>query len=227
MFTRAERNLLEDLSQQLFDSPYHWRKIHQKHKVAESAQEVEDVAYFKLKNGQIVTADKAKMMMPLDAAVQQSSCKQKHMRYVYRDATFEELKYALESALEAKTMTAMPEAERTLFAARRFVQNELLNLPQLLVKPEDVDTIQELLPLLRTDTHREAIARWQVTELNPKSFSFSAVKFLADVIFAQEEILPDDVRELPDAVDLDSISSHVQAEVVGRIEAAQSNVQTE
>ena len=183
MFNRLQRNELEILSQAVFDDPNHYRRIQKRFRVNEGVgTTTKSVNYLRLKSGQIVTATTAMAMGLVPSSTPTS-------RDVYyetkREATFEELKYALESALESKDMSGLSEVDLITKTVLKMHGADLINQPFLVVEENDEAAFMELLSQVATDHQREALLSRKVPNGNKQMFCLPGVKFLSEFVFFQ------------------------------------------
>lgn len=205
MFTKAQRLELGALSLKVFGSDSYWQKIWKKQRVPDGTYTTEQTRYMRLKNGQLITAETAMQRGLLsmttvgaagDGGPKPTPKTQSAVKMVYRQATFDEMKHALESGLETREFSAMPEVQIILTAAMKYLKGTLLNIPFLVVGENGEADFAELLALL-PEEKRAALAERKVPNGNPNLFCIDGVQFLSDVVFAHMQ--PEKAAELLEA----------------------------
>lgn len=199
MFTKAQRIELGSLSKLLFGEENHWQRIWKKQRVPDGTYTVEQPRYMRLKNGQIVTAGTAieKGLLNPQTPVKGEDGKptgettptpqtQQNVKVLFRQATFDEMKRALNTALETKLFSEMPPVQMILNAAVKYLKGDLLNMPYLVVGENGQKDFADLLALAPEDK-REGLARAKVPQGNPNLFCLDGVQFLSDVVFAHTQ----------------------------------------
>jgi hypothetical protein len=198
-FTKVQRLELSDLSTKLFGLPNHWQRIHRQQRVPQDTYAKEQQRYVRLKNGQIVTAQTAIARGLLSATMPvkgqdgkptgettETPVTQQNTKMIFREATFEELRKAMLTALETKTFSEMVPVQMLLTAAVKFLKGELLNMPYLVVGENGQKDFADLLELVPEDKRAEAL-KVKVPQGNPNLFCLDGVQFLSDVVFASAQ----------------------------------------
>lgn len=195
MFSKAERERLSQISQELFGSDTHWQRIWKKQRVPDGTTEIESPRYLRLKNGQIITAETAvrRGLLPaqIEAAPEENfkdnlkpqPLTEKRKQLSYRQANFPEFEKAMLTALETKHFSEMAPVQMILTAAVKFLKGELLNMPFLVVGENSQKDFDDLLELIPEGKRAEAKER-KVPNGNPHLFCIDGVQFLSDVVFA-------------------------------------------
>lgn len=204
MFTKAQRNELEALSVKLFGSATHWQKIWKKEKMAADVKNVTLTKYLRTKTGQLITVGTAieKGIIPpmveakdKDGGVTTKPQDRVYERtsIIYRRATFEEMKKAMLTAIEVKEFSNMPTVQQILTAAVKYRDNELLNMPYLVVGENSEKDFTDLVALLPEDKKESVMSR-KVPNGNPNLLCFDGVQFVSDLVFAVNQ--PEEAAKL-------------------------------
>lgn len=204
MFTKAQRIELEALSAELFGKATHWQKIWKKEKMASDVKSMKHTKYLRTKTGQLLTVETAiakGLISPVvevkDKEGNVTTKPQEHeyerTSIVYRQATFEEMKKAMLTALEVKEFNNMPTVQQILAAAIKFRDGNLLNMPYLVVGENGEKDFTDLVALLPEDK-KAAVMDRKVPNSNPNLLCFDGVQFVSDLVFSVNQ--PEEAAKL-------------------------------
>lgn len=189
MFTRAQINQLQELSQQVFQNEQHWKKLHvdPRLQVFDHYVEVPDIHDYVpvAKKGNKI---KYKCVRKALAEGEKAPIIQKP---VFRPMTFEELSTALLAALEMQQFAGAykKDDDSSLYelVVRKYRDGTIINKAFLTVSEDekaDFDSLFELLP----EDQKTVLKSYVVPNQNPQIFSVNGVKFVTELVYQNKHV---------------------------------------